>query len=346
MTNETTHNDLANADVYDSEGHKIGGVNNVYVFDGTDEPSWITVNTGFFGAHETFIPLANSQLNSGGLVVPYTKSFVKDAPNIDPDGELSVEQENELFRYYGIDNPNAVRQAAAGHGGQDARDDRAGHDGHFGQDGRVGQDARAEHGTRHAAGAPAADHQGATAGQPHDDRSALENEINGPGTGQGGAGTVVAAGTAGAGVGAGAVAANQHQPGEPAPVQDDRPKPADRRIQQTEASFAHPIAESEGEDAGGRHAADPATGAPAAAPGAGTTTPAPGAAAPAAGTATGAAAQAAPAAGDGQNIRLRKRIVTETKLVEVPVQREEVVVENPDGTVSPIDGAEGGTPTR
>lgn len=90
MTNETTHNDLANADVYDSEGHKIGGVNNVYVFDGTDEPSWITVNTGFFGSHETFIPLANSQLNSGGLVVPYTKSFVKDAPNIDPDGELSV----------------------------------------------------------------------------------------------------------------------------------------------------------------------------------------------------------------------------------------------------------------
>ena len=45
MTNQNTFSDLANADVYDSAGHKLGGVNNVYVFDGTEEPSWVTVNT-------------------------------------------------------------------------------------------------------------------------------------------------------------------------------------------------------------------------------------------------------------------------------------------------------------
>jgi hypothetical protein len=39
MTNQNTFSDLANADVYDSAGHKLGGVNNVYVFDGTEEPS-------------------------------------------------------------------------------------------------------------------------------------------------------------------------------------------------------------------------------------------------------------------------------------------------------------------
>ncbi|WP_193128363.1 PRC-barrel domain-containing protein, partial [Gulosibacter sediminis] len=121
MTNQNTFSDLANADVYDSAGHKLGGVNNVYVFDGTEEPSWVTVNTGLFGSHETFIPLANAQFNSGGLVVPYEKSFIKDAPNIGPDGELSVEQENELFHYYGIDNPNAVR-GNAGVPGTDTRD--------------------------------------------------------------------------------------------------------------------------------------------------------------------------------------------------------------------------------
>ena len=32
-----------------------------------------------------------------------TKHEVKDAPNIDTDGELSQDEEAELFRHYGID---------------------------------------------------------------------------------------------------------------------------------------------------------------------------------------------------------------------------------------------------
>lgn len=327
MTNQTTYNDLAGADVYDQDGHKIGGVNNVYVFDGTDEPSWVTVNTGFFGSHETFVPLANSQANSGGIVVPYEKSFIKDAPNIDPDGELSVEQENELFRYYGIDNPNELRnQAGAPSGEQDARledahgqRDAHGRDAYDQQDARVDRDAQAQ---QDAYGQPAA-------GGQHDvradhDRDALEREIQHDSDRSGAA---AGAGIGAAGVGAaGAAAADRGERG-------DRDAEAqrhydDQRRTEYDAQAQQQAPHADATTNGARHAAtDSAAASGAAAAGA---------------TAAGATQQA----GATGNLRLRKRVVTETKLVEVPVQREEIVVENPDGTVTPVDGADGGAATR
>ena len=324
MTNQTTYSDLAGADVYDQDGHKIGGVNNVYVFDGTDEPSWVTVHTGFFGSHETFIPLANSQVNSGGIVVPYEKSFIKDAPNIDPDGELSVEQENELFRYYGIDYPNELRhQAGAATNDQDApvadargQRDAHGRDAYDQQDARVDRDAQAQQ-----------DAYGQGAGGQHDvradhDRDALEREIQHEGDRSGAAAGVGAAGVGAAGV----AAANRGERGDrDAEAQrqydDQRRTEYDAQAQQ-QAPHADAITN------GGRHAeTDSAAASGAAAAGA---------------TAAGATQQA----GATGNLRLRKRVVTETKLVEVPVQREEIVVENPDGSVSPVDGADGGAATR
>ena len=35
--------------------------------------------------------------------MPYEKAQVKDAPKIDPDGELSEHEEDELYRHYGVD---------------------------------------------------------------------------------------------------------------------------------------------------------------------------------------------------------------------------------------------------
>ena len=39
----------------------------------------------------------------GGLSVPFDKATVKDAPKMDPDGQLSHEEEAELYRHYGRD---------------------------------------------------------------------------------------------------------------------------------------------------------------------------------------------------------------------------------------------------
>ena len=47
------------------------------------------------------MPLTDAEMSGDRLTVPYTKDFVKDAPNIDEDGHLTPDQEQELYAYYG-----------------------------------------------------------------------------------------------------------------------------------------------------------------------------------------------------------------------------------------------------
>ncbi len=88
---------------YGSDGEKIGKVGQVYLDDQTDQPAWATVNTGFFGSSESFVPLANASLSGDRLEVAYAKDTVKDAPHIgDEDGHLTPEAERALYDYYGM----------------------------------------------------------------------------------------------------------------------------------------------------------------------------------------------------------------------------------------------------
>ena len=88
--------------VVDDDGDKIGKVSQVFLDDQTGEPQWITVSTGFFGTSESFVPLDNATLNGSTVTVPYDKAKVKDAPHHAVDAELSVDEEAELYAYYGV----------------------------------------------------------------------------------------------------------------------------------------------------------------------------------------------------------------------------------------------------
>jgi hypothetical protein len=92
---------VAGRDVFGSDGSKIGTARQVYTDDETGEPAWATVRTGLFGLKESFLPLRDAELVGDRLTVPYTKEFVKDAPNIDEDGHLSPHQERDLYAFYG-----------------------------------------------------------------------------------------------------------------------------------------------------------------------------------------------------------------------------------------------------
>ena len=80
------------------------------------------MRTGLFGSKVTLVPLAGAepQGEQPGLVdssvdlvrVPVTKDQVKDAPRIDPDGELSPAEEERLYRHYGLDYSFGPRQPA------------------------------------------------------------------------------------------------------------------------------------------------------------------------------------------------------------------------------------------
>jgi hypothetical protein len=91
--------------VHDAEGKKVGDAKHMYLDDNTGSPEWVTVKTGFFGSNETFVPTRSARLVQDHLEVPYTKEKIKDAPNVDVDsgGHLSVEEEQHLYRYYGIE---------------------------------------------------------------------------------------------------------------------------------------------------------------------------------------------------------------------------------------------------
>jgi uncharacterized protein (TIGR02271 family) len=89
--------------VYSESGEKIGQVGQVYLDDQTDRPQWVTVKTGFFGSNESFIPIEQASRSGDGVSVPFDKDRVKGAPNVAADGHISREEEQELYRYYGLD---------------------------------------------------------------------------------------------------------------------------------------------------------------------------------------------------------------------------------------------------
>jgi len=84
----------------DSDGGKIGKLQEVYVDTETDEQLFGTVKEGLVGRHLTFVSLRGATGGPDGLHVNASKKQVKDAPNMEPDGELSPEDEEQLFGHY------------------------------------------------------------------------------------------------------------------------------------------------------------------------------------------------------------------------------------------------------
>jgi uncharacterized protein (TIGR02271 family) len=87
----------------DRDGDKVGTIDAIYVDDQTGEPEWALVTTGLFGTRSTFVPIAQATGSGDQVQVPYEKQRIKDAPNIEPDGHLSEQEEQELWRHYGLD---------------------------------------------------------------------------------------------------------------------------------------------------------------------------------------------------------------------------------------------------
>ncbi len=85
-----------------SDGEKIGKVSEIYLDGNTDKPEWATVNTGLFGMKSHFVPLAGASPQGEEVRVNVTKDQVKDAPSLDPDGELSEQEEQQLFQHYKV----------------------------------------------------------------------------------------------------------------------------------------------------------------------------------------------------------------------------------------------------
>lgn len=93
---------MDSGEVVGSDGDSIGKVGQVYVDNETGSLTWVTVKTGWFGSNESFVPLDEATLEGSTLTVPYDKAKVRDAPHHPVDSELTVEEEQDLYTYYGV----------------------------------------------------------------------------------------------------------------------------------------------------------------------------------------------------------------------------------------------------
>jgi uncharacterized protein (TIGR02271 family) len=115
--------------VVDRDGEKIGKLDEIYLDRETDEPEWALVNTGLFGTKSSFVPLKGAAPAGDDVRVAYAKDQVKDAPSIDPDGELSRQEEEGLYRHYDVDyaeqrsGSGRPEATSPGTGGERGRDD-------------------------------------------------------------------------------------------------------------------------------------------------------------------------------------------------------------------------------
>jgi uncharacterized protein (TIGR02271 family) len=100
MTGMTSAYDWRGRQVVDSDGDKIGTVEELYYDRDSSEPEWLAVRTGLFGTNLSFVPVHGAQPSGEHVRVPFSKTHVKDAPNMQADGELSPDEERRLYGHY------------------------------------------------------------------------------------------------------------------------------------------------------------------------------------------------------------------------------------------------------
>ena len=103
--------------VLDAQGHKIGQAEEVYLNDSTGMPQWVTVKGGLFGGKEHFAPLTGASMVADEVQLTCDKAEVDSAPDLETGHHLSVEEEQALFRHYGLGQPEvSAADRAAGTG--------------------------------------------------------------------------------------------------------------------------------------------------------------------------------------------------------------------------------------
>ena len=98
--------------IVDRDGTTVGTISEFYLDRETGYPTWALVNTGLFGANQTFVPLVHATEIGDGLQVPYEKSHIKDTPRVDLHDELSPQEEATLFAHYGVEYEPSAEDTA------------------------------------------------------------------------------------------------------------------------------------------------------------------------------------------------------------------------------------------
>jgi len=100
MIDSNSLGSLSGKTVTGPDGSTIGKIKDVYEATDGGGGTFATVTTGLFAGGASFFPLDAADLQGDSVVVPYTKEFIKDAPRVENDEELTAPEEQRLFEYY------------------------------------------------------------------------------------------------------------------------------------------------------------------------------------------------------------------------------------------------------
>ena len=97
--------------LHDADGQKIGDIRNLYIDGDTGEAGWMAVDTGgMLGSKVTLVPTQGATQADDGIVAPYDKSLIDDAPSFKQDAEISYDEAQALFDHYSLGAKQDARE--------------------------------------------------------------------------------------------------------------------------------------------------------------------------------------------------------------------------------------------
>lgn len=94
--------DWQGANVIDKVGEKLGSLEAVLYDVVLDEPAFVAVKSGTLSKKHTLVSLADAVAGRDYIRVPITKSEFKGLPTVDPDTELSAEDEENAYTFFAL----------------------------------------------------------------------------------------------------------------------------------------------------------------------------------------------------------------------------------------------------
>jgi hypothetical protein len=98
---ETTHR-WQGRTLVDRNGEPVGSIEIIYRDKASGQPEWALLAAGAAGPAPTFVPLVSASEEGDTVRVPFAKTLVERAPSVPAGRELSEDQEEGLYRHYGV----------------------------------------------------------------------------------------------------------------------------------------------------------------------------------------------------------------------------------------------------
>lgn len=99
------NDDLYGYEVTDESGEKVGTVENMWRDKETNKLEFVSVKSGWLPGKAHILPTAGAHIDAGAsaLRVAYPKSLITDAPSVAEGEDISPEEEDGIYDYYGLD---------------------------------------------------------------------------------------------------------------------------------------------------------------------------------------------------------------------------------------------------